>query len=43
MRHFLHYLPYPNKNPKVAHVPDELLVGEAARVLAEEEQVIAQF
>jgi polyphosphate kinase 2 len=37
MRHFLHSLPYPEKNPKVACVPDKLIVGPASRVLREEE------
>jgi polyphosphate kinase 2 (PPK2 family) len=43
MRHFLHALPYPGKNPKVARLPDALLVGEAAKVLEDEERVISQF
>ncbi|NJD08224.1 MAG: polyphosphate kinase 2 [Methylococcaceae bacterium] len=37
MRHFLHSLPYPEKNPKVASAPDSLIVGPASRVLREEE------
>jgi len=43
MRHFLHLLPYPDKNEKVAHEPDELLVGPAAKVLADEEPIHDQF
>lgn len=43
MRHFLHTLPYPNKNLKVAHLPDALLVGEASRVLEEDERVLGQL
>lgn len=30
LRHFLHSLDYPDKNPKIARAPDELLVGRAA-------------
>ena len=43
MRHFLHALSYPGKNPKVAHFPDALLVGEASRVLEEDERIISHF
>lgn len=39
MRHFLHALPYPDKNHKVACAPDALLVGSATRVLEEDEGV----
>jgi len=43
MRHFLHALPYPGKNLKVAHVPDSLLVGPASAVFEEGEGLITQF
>jgi polyphosphate kinase 2 len=43
MRHFLYSLPYPNKNHKIAHLPDPLLVGEASKVLEEDERIISQF
>jgi polyphosphate kinase 2 len=43
MRHFLHSLPYPDKNPKVACAPDSLLVGSATRVLEEDEAVGNSF
>lgn len=43
MRHFLHALPYPDKNLKVAHAPDELLVGEATKVLEEDERILNHF
>jgi polyphosphate kinase 2 len=43
MRHFLHHLPYPNKAPKVACLPDPLLVGPASRVIEEDERVINHF
>ena len=33
MRHFLHSLPYPDKNPKLAGGPDPQLVGIASRVI----------
>ncbi len=37
MRHFLATLPYPNKDEHVAHAPDPLLVGSAAKVLESSE------
>ena len=43
MRHFLFSLPYPDKNPKIAHLPDILLVGEACKVLEEDERIISHF
>ncbi len=43
MRHFLHVLPYPNKNPKVACEPDQQLVGPASRVIDSSERIIDQF
>jgi len=39
MRHFLHSLPYPNKDQHVAHRPDPELVGSGARALEGEEDV----
>ncbi|MFO1418551.1 MAG: polyphosphate kinase 2 [Methylotetracoccus sp.] len=43
MRHFLHELPYPDKNPKVAYAPDPLLVGPASKVLEADERAIDQY
>ena len=43
MRHFLHALPYPDKDLRVACAPDPLLVGSAAEVLANEENGIVKF
>ena len=43
MRHFLHVLPYPNKNLKVAAEPDHQLVGPAARVIEAHERIIDQY
>jgi polyphosphate kinase 2 len=43
MRHFLHLLPYPDKNPKIGAEPDELLVGPASRVLEVDEQMTDRF
>lgn len=43
MRHFLHALPYPDKDPKVACAPDHLLVGSAADVLANEDAGIVKY
>ncbi len=38
MRHFLHSLPYWDKDEKVAMAPDPMLVGAAAKVLEQSEQ-----
>ena len=38
MRHVLSTLPYPGKDPKVAHPADPLIVGSAASVLADNGQ-----
>ncbi|WP_240342348.1 polyphosphate kinase 2 [Methylococcus sp. EFPC2] len=43
MRHFLSALPYPDKNPRVAHAPDPLLVGSASGVYEEGEGAITKF
>ncbi len=43
MRHFLHSLPYPEKDPHVAHAPDALLVGSGSEVLANEDNKITRF
>ena len=43
MRHFLHTLPYPDKDLHVAHQPDPLLVGSGAQVLAGEENILTRF
>lgn len=43
MRHFLHSLPYPNKDEHVAHAPDALLVGTAQQVLEGEENLLPSF
>ncbi|MFA5081420.1 MAG: polyphosphate kinase 2 [Hydrogenophilaceae bacterium] len=43
MRHFLSNLPYPEKDVHVAHAPDPLLVGTAAKVLENDENVITRF
>jgi len=43
MRHFLHTLPYPDKDLHVAHQPDNLLVGSGAQVLAGEENILTRF
>lgn len=39
MRHFLHSLPYPDKDPKIACEPDRFLVGPAARVIEASERI----
>ncbi|NER64290.1 polyphosphate kinase 2 [Pseudomonas sp. MAFF212427] len=39
IRHFLHSLDYPDKDHKVAHRPDPMLVGRASRGLEEEDLV----
>lgn len=43
MRYFLHSLPYPDKDPKIACAPDPLLVGSAANVLSSEETDMTNF
>lgn len=43
MRHFLHHLPYPDKDEHIAAPPDALLVGAAAQVLANEETAVARY
>jgi len=43
MRHFLHSLPYPDKDEHVAHAPDAQLVGSGAEVLANEENRVTRF
>lgn len=40
MRHFLHALPYPDKDLRVAVAPDSLLVGSAAEVLSRDENTV---
>ena len=41
IRHFLHSLDYPDKDRRIAHEPDPLLVGPASRVIEEDEKVYA--
>ncbi|MDD5366195.1 MAG: polyphosphate kinase 2 [Gallionellaceae bacterium] len=43
MRNFLASLPYPEKDERVAHAPDPLLVGPASKVLENDEDVITNF
>ena len=43
MRHFLHALPYPDKDMSVAHEPDSQLVGSAAHVVDAAERIIDRF
>ena len=43
MRHFLHTLPYPDKNERVAHAPDGRLVGSGAEVLEQDENILTSF
>ncbi|MBL3569602.1 polyphosphate kinase 2 [Rhodovulum visakhapatnamense] len=40
MRHFLHGLDYPGKNPRVAHAPDPLIVGRAEHVIHKAEHIL---
>ncbi|EKQ5873015.1 polyphosphate kinase 2, partial [Pseudomonas aeruginosa] len=42
IRHFLHSLDYPDKDRRIAHEPDPLLVGPASRVIEEDEKVYAE-
>ena len=43
MRHFLHHLPYPNKDPHIACAPDSQLVGSGAEVLSNEVNMVTRF
>jgi polyphosphate kinase 2 len=43
MRHFLASLPYPNRDDRIAHAPDPLLVGPASKVLENDENIITRF
>ena len=43
IRHFLYHLPYPDKDPKVAIPPDQLLVGSARMLQGESENTIDQY
>ncbi|MFO5981967.1 hypothetical protein ACLBS5_11350, partial [Pseudomonas aeruginosa] len=38
----LHSLDYPDKDRRIAHEPDPLLVGPASRVIEEDEKVYAE-
>lgn len=40
MRHFLHTLPYPDKDTKVACAPDPLIVGKTSYVLGSGEEIL---
>lgn len=40
MKHFLSQLPYPNKDKKIVHGPDPLIVGHAARVVDKDEHIL---
>ncbi|WP_079455548.1 polyphosphate kinase 2 [Pseudomonas aeruginosa] len=42
IRHFLHSLDYPDKDRRIAHEPDPLLVGPASRVIEDDEKVYAE-
>ena len=43
IRHFLYSLPYPDKDPKVAIPPDQLLVGSARLLQNESENTIDEY
>jgi polyphosphate kinase len=40
MLHFLNSLPYPNKDQKIAHTPDPLIVGSAAHLINKSDHII---
>ena len=42
MQHFLHSMPYPNKDSRIAKAPDPLIVGRAARVIARDEHILGK-
>ncbi|MGI9401665.1 MAG: polyphosphate kinase 2 [Rhizobiaceae bacterium] len=42
MKHFLQSLPYPNRNPKVARLPDPLIVGSAGQIVEKDEHILGK-
>lgn len=40
MLHFLNSLPYPNKDPKIAHAPDPLIVGSASHIIHKSDHIV---
>ena len=42
MRHFLASLPYPDRDPEVAVVPDPLIVGHAGNVIGQDEHILGK-
>ena len=42
MQCFLHTMPYPNKNPRVAKAADPLIVGRAAKVIDRDEHILGK-
>ncbi|WP_350334172.1 polyphosphate kinase 2 [Coralliovum pocilloporae] len=42
MQHFLSNLPYPNKNNKIVHDPDPLIVGHSAHVIGQNEHILGK-
>jgi hypothetical protein len=40
MLHFLSTLDYPGKDPKIAHAPDPLIVGQAGHVIHKAEHIL---
>jgi len=42
MQHFLSSLPYPNKNEKIVHGPDPLIVGSSSHVIGASEHILGK-
>jgi polyphosphate kinase 2 len=42
MQHFLHSMPHPNKDSRIAKAPDPLIVGRAARDIARDEDILGK-
>ena len=40
MRHFLHSLPYPGKDPKIVGKPDPLIIGSSLNVIGRSEHIL---
>jgi len=40
MLHFLSSLPYPNKDPRIVHVPDPLIVGAATHIIHKSDHIV---
>ena len=42
MQHFLSSLPYPNKDKRIVHGPDPLIVGHSEHVIGNDEHILGK-